>query len=83
MFLRHVAYLTLFLAIYDGVFTMGFPIIQQLADTFEGQPLTAAFSANFGSRSADIGLGDLLVFSLITTASYKAYGRQGCSRCCR
>lgn len=49
----------------------------QLNISFEGQPLTAAFSANFGSRSADIGLGDLLVFSLITTAAYKAYGRRG------
>jgi hypothetical protein len=77
MFLRHVAFLGLFLAVYDGVFTMGFPVIQQLADTFEGQPLTAAFSANFGSRSADIGLGDLLVFALVTTAAYKGYGRRG------
>lgn len=77
MFLRHVAFLALFLAVYDAVFTMGFPVIQQLADTFEGQPLTAAFSANFGSRSADIGLGDLLVFALFSTAVYKAYGRRG------
>jgi hypothetical protein len=77
MHLRHVAYLGLFLGLYDIVFTMVVPLTQRLADTFEGQPLDAAFGFYLGGRQADIGLGDVLVYALFTIAAYKGYGRKG------
>jgi hypothetical protein len=52
MHLRHVAYLRLFLGLYDVVFTMVLPLTQRLADTFEGRPLDAAFGFYMGGRQA-------------------------------
>jgi hypothetical protein len=77
MRLRSIAVFGLFLALYDMFFTMVIPLTPRLADTFEGQPLDAAFGFYLNGRQADIGLGDMLVYALFMIGAYKAYGRRG------
>jgi len=80
MFLRHIAWLGLFLCVYDIVFTLVIPLTPRLADTFEGQPLDAAFGFYWNGRQADIGLGDMLVYSLFAIGAYLWLRRQGPER---
>ena len=77
MRLRHIAWFALFLGLYDLTFTSIIPLTPQLADTFEGQPLDAAFGFYMAGRQADLGLGDLLLYALVMVGAYKAYGRRG------
>jgi heme/copper-type cytochrome/quinol oxidase subunit 4 len=76
MRLRHIAWLALFLAFYDITFTIIIPLTPQLADTFEGQPLDAAFGFYMGGRQANLGIGDILLYALVMVGAYKAYGRR-------
>ncbi len=75
--LRQVAWFTLFLAAYDLIFSTVIPLTPQLAATFEGRPLNASIGWASGGQSANIGLGDLLVYGLFTTAASKGFGRRG------
>lgn len=75
--LRQVAWFAVFLAVYDLVFSTIIPLTPQLAATFEGRPLNASIGWAAGSYSANIGLGDLLVYGMFTTAAYKAFSRRG------
>lgn len=75
--LRQVAWFTVFLAAYDAFFTLVIPLTPQLAMAFEGRPLNASIGWATGRYSANIGLGDLLVYGLFITAAYKAFGRRG------
>jgi hypothetical protein len=77
MRLSHVAWFALLLAVYDGFFAFVIPISQQLADHFEGQPLDPSIGFAMGPFSANIGLGDLLVFCLFIVAVYKGFGKRG------
>jgi hypothetical protein len=77
MRLRHVAWFALGLAVYDPIFSFGIPLTAQLADTFAGFPLDPSIGFRAGLNSANIGIGDLLVYSTFTLAAYKAYGRSG------
>ena len=77
MSLRHIAWFALILAFYDGFFNLVVPISQKLADRFEGQPLDPSIGFTVGMYSANIGLGDLLVFSLFIVAAYKGFGKRG------
>ena len=77
MSLRHIAWFALVLAFYDGFFNLVVPISQKLADRFEGQPLDPSIGFTVGIYSANIGLGDLLIFSLFIIAAYKGFGRRG------
>ncbi|MFN2503245.1 MAG: hypothetical protein ABR540_03250 [Acidimicrobiales bacterium] len=75
--LRQVAWFALFLAGYDAFFSMVIPLTPQLAAAFEGRPLNASIGFAFNGWNANIGLGDLLIYGLFTTAAYKAFGRRG------
>jgi hypothetical protein len=77
MRLRHVAWLALGLAVYDPIFSFGIPLTARLADTFAGFPLDPSIGFRAGLNSANIGIGDLLVYSAFTVAAYKGYGRRG------
>jgi hypothetical protein len=77
MSVRQIAWFALMLAFYDGFFNLVVPISQKLADRFEGQPLDPSIGFTVGIYSANIGLGDLLVFSLFTIAAYKGFGKRG------
>ena len=77
MSVRHIAWFALVLAFYDGFFNLVVPISQKLADRFEGQPLDPSIGFSMGIYSANIGLGDLLVFALFTIAAYKGFGKRG------
>jgi hypothetical protein len=77
MRLRHVAWLALGLAVYDPIFSFGLPLTARLADTFAGFPLDPSIGFRAGLNSANIGIGDLLVYSSFAVAAYKGYGRQG------
>jgi hypothetical protein len=77
MRLRHVAWFALGLAVYDPIFSFGVPLTAQLADAFAGFPLDPSIGFRAGLNSANIGIGDLLVYSAFTVAAYKAYGRRG------
>jgi hypothetical protein len=77
MRLRHVAWFALGLAVYDPIFSFGIPLTARLADTFAGFPLDPSIGFRAGLNSANIGIGDLLVYSTFTVAAYKAYGRHG------
>jgi len=77
MSVRQIAWFALLLAFYDGFFNLVVPISQKLADRFEGQPLDPSIGFTVGIYSANIGLGDLLVFSLFTIAAYKGFGKRG------
>lgn len=77
MRLRHIAWFALILAFYDGFFNIVVPIGQKLADRFEGQPLDPSIGFSVSLYSANIGLGDLLVFALFMVAAYKGFGKRG------
>lgn len=75
--LRQIAWFTVFLAVYDLIFSTVIPLTPQLAATFEGQPLNASIGWAAGRYSANIGLGDLLVYGMFAIAAYKAFDRRG------
>lgn len=77
MHLRHIAWFTLLLAVYDFLFSVVIPLSPMLADRFQAQPLDPSIGFTLGTYSANIGLGDLLVYSLFTIAAYKGFGRRG------
>jgi hypothetical protein len=77
MRLRHVAWFALGLAVYDPIFSFGFPLTARLADEFAGFPLDPSIGFRAGLDSANIGIGDLLVYSTFAVAAYKGYGRRG------
>ncbi len=77
MRMRHVAWFALILGFYDAFFAFVFPVTQKLADRFEGLPLDPSIGFKMGPYIANIGLGDLLMFSLFTVAAYKGFGRKG------
>ncbi len=77
MRLRHVAWFALFLACYDAFFSLVVPLSLQLADRFEGQPLDPSIGFTMGPYSANLGIGDLLVFTLFIVSAYKGFGRRG------
>jgi hypothetical protein len=76
MRLQHVAWFALGLAVYDPVFSLVIPLTVRLADTFAGFPLDPSIGFRAGVNNANIGIGDLLVYTLFTVAAYKAYGRR-------
>jgi hypothetical protein len=75
MQLRHVAWFAAGLAIYDSIFTIGFPITNLLVRDFVGYPLFPAMGMRISFNEAIVGLGDLLVYAAFTIAAYKAYGK--------
>lgn len=75
MQLRHVAWFAGALAVYDSIFSIGFPITNLLVRDFVGYPLFPAMGMRVSFNEAIVGLGDLLVYAAFTIAAYKAYGR--------
>ena len=75
--MRQIAWFAVFLAGYDAFFSTVVPLTPQLAAAFEGRPLNASIGWAAGRYSANIGLGDLLVYGLFVTAAYKAFDRRG------
>jgi hypothetical protein len=75
MQLKHVAFFAGGLAIYDSIFTIGFPITNLLVRDFVGYPLFPAMGMRISFNEAIIGLGDLLVYAAFTIAAFKAYGK--------
>ena len=75
--LRQIAWFTLFLAVYDIIFTRVIPLTPELAVALQGRPLDPSVGFAAGSYNANVGLGDLLVFCLYTIAAYKGFGRRG------
>lgn len=76
MKMRHVAWFSLGLAVYDVIFTGFLPLTSKLVQEFLGAPLDPSFGMRFGIDNFAIGIGDLLVYGLFVVAAYKAYGRQ-------
>lgn len=76
MQLRHVAWFAAGLAVYDSIFSIGFPITNLLVRDFVGYPLFPAMGMRISFNEAIVGLGDLLVYAAFTIAAYKAYGRK-------
>jgi len=74
MRLQHVAWFALVLGAYDVTFSLIIPFIAELADAFIGHPLNPAIGMRWGLYYVDIGLGDMLVYSLFVIAALKAYG---------
>jgi hypothetical protein len=75
MQLRHVAWFAGALAVYDAIFTLVFPVSNELIREFVNHPLFPAVGMRIGFDEAIVGLGDLLVYAGFTIAAYKAYGR--------
>ncbi len=75
MRLKHVAWFALGLACYDVIFTLKWPITNELAERFLGFPLDPSVAFRMGVYNASIGIGDLLVYAVFVLAAYKAYGR--------
>ena len=76
MKLSHVAWFALGLAVYDPLFSFVFPITDQLANRFVGFALDPSMGFRFGPHVQNIGVGDLLVFTLFVLAAYRGYGRR-------
>jgi hypothetical protein len=74
MYLRHVAIFAFALAFYDAMFSLVIPLTPLLADAFIGYPLDPSVGMRVGIYNANIGIGDLLVYSLFIVAAFKAYG---------
>lgn len=77
MRMRQVAWFSLILACYDLFFDLVVPISAHLADRFHGQPLDAAMGWVSGTYSSNLGIGDILIFSLFIISAYKGFGRRG------
>jgi hypothetical protein len=75
MQLRHIAWFAGGLAIYDTVFSIGFPVTNLLVRDFVGYPLFPAMGMRISFNEAIVGLGDLLVYAAFTIAAFKAYGK--------
>lgn len=75
MRLQHVAWLSLALAVYDLIFATILPLTDKLVADYLSHPLDPLLGFRFGIDNYGVGLGDLLVYALFLTASYKAYGR--------
>jgi len=75
MRLRHAAGFAFALAFYDATFTLVIPLTPKLADAFNGFALDPSVGMTMGPYNANIGIGDLLVYSIFTIAAFKAYGR--------
>jgi len=75
MKLRHIAWFSLVLGVYDLIFLSVFPVTNALVEEFLGYPLDPAIGMRWGFDNATIGLGDLLVYALFLLGSYKGYGR--------
>lgn len=74
MQLKHVAWFAAALAIYDSVFSIGFPVTNLLVRDFVGYPLFPAMGMRISFNEAIVGLGDLLVYAAFTITAVKAYG---------
>jgi hypothetical protein len=74
MKLKHVAWFAFGLGFYDVIFSVIIPLTPKLADAFIGYPLDPSIGMRFGIYNANIGIGDLLVYSLFVIAARKAYG---------
>ncbi len=72
--LRTIAWFALILGFYDLTFTTLIPLTPLLADRFIGHPLDPSMGFRMGIMSANIGLGDLLIYSLFLVGAYKGYG---------
>jgi len=75
--LRHIAWFTLFLAVYDIFFTNVIALTPELAISLQGRPLDPSIGFAADGYNANVGLGDMLVFCMYTTAAYKGFGRRG------
>jgi plastocyanin len=75
--LRQIALFSLFLAVYDIFFTNVVALTPELAISLQGRPLDPAIGFAMSGMNANIGLGDMLVFCMYTTAAYKGFGRRG------
>jgi hypothetical protein len=74
MRLQHVCYFAMLLAGYDAVFTLVWPVTNELTERFLGYPLDPSMGTRVGIYNASIGIGDLLVYALFVCAAVKAYG---------
>ena len=75
--LRHIAWFTLFLAVCDVFFTNIVSLTPLLAISLQGRPLDPSIGMAASGFNANVGLGDMLVFCMYTTAAYKGFGRRG------
>lgn len=75
--LRHAAWFTAGLAVYDLTFATAIPLTQRLAEAIQGYPFAPSAGLRIGELGAVIGMGDLLAYSLFAVTAYKAYGRFG------
>jgi hypothetical protein len=75
MRLKHIAWFAVALAFYDVIFTLKWPVTNELAERFLGFPLDPSVAFRMGVYNASLGIGDLLVYALFTLVAYKAYGR--------
>jgi hypothetical protein len=72
---RDVAVFGVALAVYDLVATIVLPVMVEFFSRVRRLPLAPILSWGQGSSSAPIGLGDVLMLTLWTLVSYKAFGR--------
>lgn len=75
--MRHAAWFTLSLAVYDLTFATAIPITQRLAEAIQGYPYAPSAGLRVGEFGAVVGMGDLLAYALFSVTAYKAYGRTG------
>lgn len=75
--LRHIAWFTLFLGAVDIFFTNVVALTPLLAISLQGRPLDPSIGFAASGFNANVGLGDMLVFCMYTTAAYKGFGRRG------
>jgi len=75
--LRHIAWFTLFLAVCDIFFTNVVALTPLLAISLQGRPLDPSIGFAASGFNANVGLGDMLIFCMYTTAAYKGFGRRG------
>jgi hypothetical protein len=76
MKLQYAAWFALALAVYDIVFASILPLTDKLVAGYLAHPLDPLLGMRFGIDNFGVGLGDLLIYALFLTASYKAYGPQ-------
>lgn len=74
MRMLHASWFVMGLAVYDFLFGEVFKVTQVLTDRFVGFPLNPGVGTRFSIYGVEIGLGDLLAFSIFAAATYKAYG---------
>ncbi len=73
----HVAWYSLLLGAYDAFFIWVIPLTPLLSMRLAGLAFNLSFGMTLDGYQNYLGIGDMLMFTLVTCTAYKGFGRHG------